>query len=127
MAHFAELDENNIVLRVIVINNDDIGNLEFPESEPIGIAFCQSIFGENTIWKQTSYNSNFRGTFAGVGYVYVPSANIFSQYAIPASWTLNTETGKWNYPIPKPEVTDGYVAIWDEVAQEWDIILDRTT
>jgi hypothetical protein len=127
MAHFAELDENNMVLRVIVVNNDDIGNLEFPESEPVGIEFCQSIFGQHTIWKQTSYNRNFRGVYAGIGYIYVPNLDIFRWSEIPASWILNTETGKWDAPIPKPEVPDGYVAIWDDIAQEWDVILDRTT
>jgi hypothetical protein len=126
MAHFAELDENNMVLRVIVVNNDDIENLEFPESEPIGITFCQSIFGDNTFWKQTSYNGNFRGVFASSGDFYVPSADVFLRSEIPASWTLNTETGKWEAPISKPEVPNGYAAVWDDISQEWDIILDRT-
>lgn len=70
MAHFAKLDKNNIVTQVIVINNDDCKNLEFPESEPIGIEFCKMLFGKDTIWKQTSYNSNFRTKYAGVGSFY---------------------------------------------------------
>lgn len=70
MAHFAKLDENNVVLEVIVINNAVIENLPFPESEPIGVAFCQSLYGADTVWKQTSYNGNFRSTYAGVGYTY---------------------------------------------------------
>ena len=77
MAHFAELDENNIVLRVVVVNNDVIQNLPFPESEPIGVEFCQSLYGEDTIWKQTSYHANFRGLFAGIGLVYDPVKDEF--------------------------------------------------
>lgn len=66
MAHFARI-ENGIVKEVIVISNDVIENKQFPESEPIGIEFCKSLYGENTEWKQTSYNSNFREKYAGVG------------------------------------------------------------
>jgi hypothetical protein len=77
MAHFAQLDENNVVLRVIVVDNDVIENLPFPESEPIGVEFCQSLYGEDTIWKQTSYHANFRGLFAGIGLVYDPVKDEF--------------------------------------------------
>lgn len=68
MAHFAQLDSSNIVLTVIVVDNDVVYNLPFPESEPIGIAFCQSLFGADTMWAQTSYNGNFRVNYAGIGY-----------------------------------------------------------
>jgi hypothetical protein len=77
MAHFAKLDENNLVTQVIVVNNDVIENLPFPESEPIGVEFCQSLYGTDTIWKQTSYNGNFRGVYAGIGYSYDPVQDIF--------------------------------------------------
>ena len=77
MAHFAKLDENNFVLEVIVINNDVVGNLPFPESEPIGAAFCRSLYGEDTVWKQTSYNASFRGCYAGIGYLYDAQQDIF--------------------------------------------------
>lgn len=70
MAHFAELDNNNIVLRTIVIDNNDILDNNGIESEEIGIAFCKSLFGQDTNWKQTSFNNNFRGHFAGVNDVY---------------------------------------------------------
>ena len=68
MAHFARI-ENGIVREVIVIDNDDCGGGEFPESEPIGQAFIASI-GLEGEWRQTSYNSHFRGTYAGIGYSY---------------------------------------------------------
>lgn len=77
MAHFSELDENNIVTQVIVVDNSKCDNLEFPESEPIGVAFCKMLLGEDTNWKQTSYNNNFRGTFAGVGMTYNEELDIF--------------------------------------------------
>lgn len=77
MAHFAKLDENNVVLEVIVVNNEVIQNLPFPESEPLGVAFCKSLYGEATVWKQTSYNASFRKNYAGVGYTYNSVADEF--------------------------------------------------
>ena len=68
MAHFAKI-ENNVVREVINISNDDCGGGEFPESEPIGQAFIASI-GLMGDWLQTSYNANFRGCYAGIGYTY---------------------------------------------------------
>jgi hypothetical protein len=75
MAHFARIDEN-IVREVIVIDNANCGGGEFPDSEPIGQAFIASINlpGE---WLQTSYNGNFRGTYAGIGFIYDPELDIF--------------------------------------------------
>lgn len=70
MAHFAKL-ENNTVTQVIVVNNEEVPD------EATGIAFCKSLFGEDTEWVQTSYNGNFRGTFAGVGMIYDPVADEF--------------------------------------------------
>lgn len=77
MAHFARV-EDNIVREVIVINNEVLENKDFPESEPIGIAFCKSLYGADTNWLQTSYNANFRGTYAGSGMTYDPVLDIFT-------------------------------------------------
>jgi hypothetical protein len=77
MAHFAQLDENNVVIQVIVVNNAVIQDLPFPESEPIGVEFCQFLYGADTVWKQTSYHANFRGTYAGFGSVYDPVEDVF--------------------------------------------------
>jgi hypothetical protein len=77
MAHFAKI-KNNIVTQVIVVNNEVLENKDFPESEPIGIAFCKSLYGADTEWLQTSYNSNFRGTYAGSGMTYDPVLDIFT-------------------------------------------------
>lgn len=78
MAHFAQLDDNNTVVQVIVVNNDVINDLPFPESEPDGVWFCKTLFGKETIWKQTSYNNNFRGQYAVVGGKYDPVADQFT-------------------------------------------------
>lgn len=76
MAHFAQLDENNVVTQVIVVHNNEL--LENGvESEAKGIAFCRSLFGADTRWVQTSYNGNFRGVYAGIGYTYDAENNVF--------------------------------------------------
>lgn len=75
MAHFAKI-ENNVVTQVIVVNNEDCGGGQFPQSEPYGQAYIAEI-GLDGHWLQTSYNSNFRGKFAGIGDVYDPTTDIF--------------------------------------------------
>jgi hypothetical protein len=75
MAHFAKIEEN-VVTQVIVVENEDCGGLEFPESEPIGQAFIASI-GIDGEWLQTSYNNNFREKYAGIGYTYDPETDVF--------------------------------------------------
>ncbi len=77
MAHFAKI-EDSVVREVIVINNEVLENKEFPESESIGIAFCKSLYGEDTEWLQTSYNANFRGRYAGSGMIYDPINDVFT-------------------------------------------------
>jgi len=76
MAHFAEINNDNVVLRVINISNDDCGGGNFPESEPIGQAFIASLGIEGT-WLQTSYNANFRGAYAGISMVYDTTTDTF--------------------------------------------------
>lgn len=76
MAHFAQLDENNVVLQVIVVHNNDCKDVDGNESEAVGVAFCQSLF-PGTDWKQTSYNGNMRGTYAGIGYTYDTANDVF--------------------------------------------------
>ena len=77
MAHFAQLDENNIVTQVIVVGNSDIADVNGVESENVGVAFCQSLLGAETNWKQTSYNGNMRVCYAGIGYSYNASLDAF--------------------------------------------------
>ena len=94
MAHFAQLDENNIVLQIVVVSNDDIKDEQGNEVEQIGIDFCKQLFaptlGENTKWVQTSYNNNFRDLYAQPGYTYDsvqdkfinPNPPIFSNFPL---------------------------------------------
>ena len=81
MAYFAKVT-NNIVDEVIVIANDDCGNLEFPESEPVGQAFIASL-GIAGTWLQTSYNGNFRGVYAGIGYTFDASLGEYGEFVTP--------------------------------------------
>jgi hypothetical protein len=123
VAHFAQLDQNNVVLQVIVVSNNDVDNLPFPESEPIGIAFCQSLFGADTIWKQTSYNNKFRRQYAGIGGGYSPSLDVFYDSQPYPSWSFDEATANWVAPIPMPDpVPADAVCVWNESRKEWDVI-----
>jgi hypothetical protein len=88
MAHFAKLDENNVVLEVNVVNNADIGDLPFPESEPVGIAFLNNWAGQVFNWKQTSYNASFRGRYAGIGDIYDAERDEFISPIVNEAQTL---------------------------------------
>lgn len=118
MAHFAELDANNVVLRVVVVSNKDTSTPDGVEIESIGQEFCQNLFGGN--WKQTSYNNNFRKHYAGIGYTYDAVLDAFIAPKPFPSWTLNTETAIWEPPVPYP--TDGKFYVWNETTQSWDLV-----
>lgn len=122
MAHFAELDENNIVKKVIVVNNDDINNEPFPQSEPIGIAFCKSLFGQDTNWVQTSYNNSFRRQYAGVGFYYYQPLDVFVEPKPYPSWSFREEYATWQPPIPKPNDSEDSLYLWNEELQQWVLI-----
>jgi hypothetical protein len=123
MAHFAQLDEQNIVLNVVVVSNDDIDHLPFPESEPVGIAYLQETFGADTIWKQTSYNSNFRRQYAQIGGSYYPPLDVFVGAAPYPSWVFQASDATWQPPIPMPQVPPNYFAVWNENIQSWSLVL----
>lgn len=120
MAHFAQLNTNSLVLDVIVVNNNVINNLPFPESEPLGIEFCKSLYGADTIWRQTSYNGNFRKNYAGVGYTFDPVIDAFIPPQPYPSWLLNTQTAQWEAPVPYPN--DGKLYTWDEATLSWVLV-----
>jgi hypothetical protein len=115
MAHFAEIDGNNIVIRVIVVNNNDCLNSDGEEDEAVGIAFCKSLL--NGEWIQTSYNANFRKNYAGIGYRYDADRDAFIPPSPYNSWILNEETARWDPPSPMP--TDGNIYYWDEENVAW--------
>jgi hypothetical protein len=98
MAHFAELDQNKNVIQVIVVANDEILDNGI-ESEQKGIAFCKSLYGENTHWIQTSYNNNFRKNYAGIGFTYDEILDGFispkPQDIEGVTWWLNPDTCRW--------------------------------
>lgn len=117
MAHFAELDENNIVLRVIVVSNADTSDVNGVEREEIGVAFCRSLFGSSTVWKQTSYGGNIRKNYAGIGYSYDASRDAFIPPKPFPSWALNEQTCVWGAPVSRPD--DGKVYVWNEPTVSW--------
>ena len=130
MAHFAQLDENNLVTQVIVVSNDDTSDSGGVETESIGVAFCQKLLGAETNWKQTSYNANMRGNYAGIGYTYmsnvatlgVGSTDIFISQKPHNSWSVGVTTATW-YPPTNPgdapattadELAAGKHYVWNE-------------
>ena len=132
MAHFAKL-ENNIVTQVIVVSNSEISDNNGVESENIGVACCQKLLGADTNWKQTSYNGNMRGNYAGIGFTYmenvatlgVGSTDIFIMQQPYPSWTISTTLAQWEAPITMPTLTDDQIAAeqgytWDENAYQAD-------
>ena len=91
MAHFAKLDENNIVLEVNVVNNDVLTE----DEEASGIAFLTEWSGGYSNWKQTSYNGTFRKHYAGIGYTYDSIRDAFIPPKPEGNWILNEETCLW--------------------------------
>jgi len=128
MAHFAELNSSNEVLRVVVISNDDVdanGGDESAQAE----TFVASIVPYSTggaSWKQTSYNNNFRKQYAGMGYTYDAAKNKFISPQPHASWALDANDD-WQAPVTYPTITtygsndplDRYMISWDEAGQKW--------
>ena len=128
MAHFAELNSDNKVLRVIVVNNNEI-LIDGVENEQKGIDFCKSLFGLNTTWVQTSYNDSFRKKFARIGDTYDLTKDKFISPQPYPSWSLDANDD-WQAPISKPEtytqnltfadgtpIKDFYY--WNEENQSW--------
>jgi hypothetical protein len=112
MAHFAELDNNNIVKRVIVVANEELLDNEV-ESEAKGIVFCQSLLGGT--WVQTSYNNNIRKQYAGIGFTYDAVNDVFVAPQPYPSWSLDNNFD-WQPPTPRPEGIGWY---WDEDNLSW--------
>ena len=116
MANFCKMN-NNVVVDVLRIGDKDILDENGNESETIGIAFCKSIFGENTEWMQTSYNANIRGSYAGIGWTYNSELDIFCEPLPFPSWTNNKSTGRPEAPVSYPSEGEW---IWNEEKQKWD-------
>ena len=120
MAHFAEINDRNIVTRVIVIHNNEI-TVDGQELEFKGIDFCEGLFGHRN-WVQTSYNGNIRYNFAGVGYTWDSENDAFYAPQPFASWSLN-EDYIWEAPVPYPEdASEDKIYEWDEDNLTWKVV-----
>jgi hypothetical protein len=120
MAHFAEINDNNIVTRVIVVHNNEI-TVDGQELEFKGIDFCEGLFGHRN-WVQTSYNGNIRYNFAGVGYTWDSENDAFYAPQPFSSWSLD-ENFIWQAPVPYPEdASEDKVYEWDEDNFTWKVV-----
>jgi hypothetical protein len=128
MAHFAQIDENSIVINVIVVSNDDCLDSDGSESK-LGIAFCKNLLGADTNWVRTSYNNNIRCRYASVGMKYDSTNDVFYDPTAPyPSWVLNTSTWDWDAPVALPDdtgvddadnPTEFVEYDWDEDSTSW--------
>jgi hypothetical protein len=124
MAHYAELDSNNVVKQVIVVSNADTSTAQGEEKESIGIAFCERLLGGT--WVKTSYNATIRKNYAGIGYTYDKDRDAFIPPKPYASWVLNESTCLWDAPMPyptdlgTPDVPKRYT--WNEEYKTWDLV-----
>ncbi len=119
MAHFARLNEENIVVRVHTLNNEVITDSDGNEQEQLGIDFLTDL--HTGIWKQTSYNNNFRKNYAGIGYTYDSTRDAFIPPQPYNSWTLNEDTCQYDSPVPYP--TDDKMYEWDEETTNWKEVI----
>ena len=118
MAHFAKLDNNNIVVSVLVVNNDVLLKADNTESELKGKKFLNNLLGQSK-WVQTSYNNNFRKQFAGIGYKYDPENDVFIRPQPFNSWTLDSNFD-WQPPVDYPEDYSPFNYDWNEENETWD-------
>ena len=128
MAHFAQIDDNGIVITVIVVGNSDTADSDGNEVEAIGIAFCKSLLGSDTNWVQTSYNNNIRYRYAGIGMKYDSTNDVFYSLSPYASWILDTSTWGGEAPGALPDdagvddpdnPTEFVEYTWDEDTTSW--------
>jgi len=113
MAHFAQLNENGEVVQVIVVDNQELLNEHGDESEDLGIAFCQQLYGGDTTWEQTSFNGGIRKNFAGLGHsfdarldAFIPPKPVSTERIRESDskiedieWELNEETARWEAKV----------------------------
>jgi hypothetical protein len=116
MAHFAKLDENNVVLEVNSVHNDEL-LVDGVEMEAKGVAFLVMWSGGYPFWKQTSYNGNIRKNYAGIGYTYDAQRDAFIPQQPFSSWTLNEDSCLWQPPVERP--VDDNMYDWDENTLSW--------
>ena len=120
MAHFAQLNAENLVTQVIVVANQDTADQDGVENEAIGIEFCTNLLGGT--WKQTSYNANIRKNYAGVGYKYDATLDAFIPPQPFASWVLDEDKAQWKAPVDYPTEEGRFT--WNEATLTWDLIVE---
>ena len=121
MAHFAEINSEGIVQRVIVVDNLDTLDENGEESEAVGASFCHNLLGGT--WKQTSYNANIRKNYAGIGYFYDEDLDAFIPPKPFSKWILNEDTAQWEAPTPMPEGNEGDRYTWNDNKGEWELLV----
>ena len=120
MAYFAKLGTGNIVQQVISIKNAVITDANGIEKEQLGVDFINKLYNTRDVWKQTSYNNNFRKNYAGIGYQYDQQRDAFIAPKPFNSWILNEDTCRWEAPVAKPQDDNKYT--WNESTLTWDIV-----
>jgi len=119
MASFAKIGLNNKVIAVHSVHNNELLDSNGVEQEVLGVEFLTNLHGW-AIWKQTSYNGNFRKNHAGIGYTYDEDRDAFIPPKPFNSWTLNETSCLWEAPVAYP--TDGQRYTWNETNQTWDLV-----
>ena len=136
MAHFAKLNQENIVIAVNIVHNNEL-LVDGVESEQKGVDFLNNLYKTNDVWKQTSYNTKggvhklgetpLRKNYAGTGYTYDETRDAFippktvdkESKEVYASWILNEDTCLWEAPIAEPD--DDLLYVWNEETTSWDL------
>jgi hypothetical protein len=123
MAYFAKLGTGNIVENVISVNNVVITDANGVEQEQLGNDFINKLYNTRDVWKQTSYNNNFRKNYAGIGYHYDQTRDAFIPPKPFNSWILNEDTCRWESPVDMPttELEDNQYYYWNESIINWEI------
>jgi len=119
MAHFARLNENNVVIDIHVVDNINLLDENNVEQELLGKEYLKTIWGEHK-WVQCSYNSNFRGMYPGIGFWYLEDSDRFIAPRPYPSWTLDGGFN-WQSPVAPPALENNQSANWDEENQAWVI------
>ena len=124
MAYFAKLGTGNIIEQVISINNSVITDNNGVEQEQLGVDFINKLYNTRDVWKQTSYNNNFRKNYAGIGYSYDQTRDAFIAPKPYDSWLLNEDTCRWEAPVAMPitQLEDNQYYSWNEQTKSWDLI-----
>jgi len=125
MAHYALINSDNIVVQVITGVDENITQIDLDNTEVGGSSEAWEQFYSSQPWfkgltcKRTSYNSNIRANFAGIGYTYDPDFDVFIAPRPYPSWKLNYATYQWEAPVVMPEEIEGFIWKWSEYNLEW--------